>query len=114
MEKMIGFCGIVCTDCPGYIATQKDDDTERKKVAELWSKLYTTDMKPEDVNCDGCLSEHGRLIGHCKVCEIRKCGQEKHVINCAYCEEYPCDTLSHFFEMAHDAQSTLEDIKKVL
>ena len=88
MEEMISYCGIICTECPGYIATQNDDDEQRRKIAEEWSKNYNADVKPEDVNCDGCLSVGGRLIGHCKVCEIRKCGQEKNVKNCAYCNEY--------------------------
>ena len=114
MEKMIGFCGIVCTECPGFLATQKDDDEERRKVAELWSKQYNADIKPEDVNCDGCLSESGRLIGHCKVCEVRKCGQDKSLKNCAYCDEYACEKLNKFFEMAPDAKTNLEAIRNNL
>ena len=114
MEKMIGFCGIVCTECPGFLATQKDDDSERSKVAELWSKQYNVDIKPEEVNCDGCLSESGRLIGHCKVCEVRKCGQDKSLKNCAYCDEYACEKLNKIFKMAPDAKTNLEDIRNNL
>ncbi|MCK4824426.1 DUF3795 domain-containing protein, partial [bacterium] len=40
MEKMISFCGIVCTECPAFLATKNDDDNERKKIAEMWSKQY--------------------------------------------------------------------------
>jgi len=114
MEKMIGFCGIVCSECPGFLATQKDDNEERRKVAELWSKQYNSDIKPEDINCDGCFSESGRLINHGKVCEIRKCGQDKNLKNCAYCDEYPCEKLYQFFEIATDAKSTLDDIRNNL
>ncbi len=35
MKKMIGFCGINCSECPAFLATQNDDDIERKKVAVL-------------------------------------------------------------------------------
>lgn len=35
MDKMIAFCGIVCSECPAFVATQKDDDAKRKEVAEL-------------------------------------------------------------------------------
>ena len=114
MEKMISFCGIVCSECPGFLATKKDDDEERRKVAELWSKQFNTEIKPEDVNCDGCLSKSGRLIGHCKVCEIRKCGQDKRLINCAYCDEYACEKLNKFFEMVPEAKKNLEDISNSL
>lgn len=114
IEEMISYCGIICTECPGYIATQNDDDEARKKTADEWSKNYNADVKPEEVNCDGCLSNTGRLIGHCRVCEIRKCGQDKKIKNCAYCDEYACEKLSQFHEMAKDAKTKLEDIRNNL
>jgi len=114
MEKMIAFCGITCTECPAFLATQKDDDNKRRKVAELWSKEFNAQFKPEDINCDGCLSENERLFSYCKVCEIRKCGQERGVKNCAYCNDYACEKLSKFFDMASDAKTTLEEIRKIL
>ena len=114
MEKMIAFCGIVCSECPGFIATQKDSDEERRKVAELWSKMYKTEIKPEDVNCDGCLTTSGRLIGYCRICELRKCAFEKSVKNCAYCSEYICEKLSNWFEKVPNAKATLEEIRKAI
>ena len=114
MDKMIAFCGIVCTECPAFLATQKDDDNERRKVAELWCKEFKAEIKPEDINCDGCLSEDGKLFSHPRVCEIRKCGQERNVKNCAYCDDYACEKLNKFFGMAPDAKATLEQIRKSL
>lgn len=113
MEKMIAFCGIVCTECPAFLATQKDDDGERRKVAEMWSKQYNVDIRPEEINCDGCLSD-GRLVGHCMVCEIRKCGLKRNVENCAYCDDYACEKLNRFFAMASQAKIVLEEIRKSL
>jgi len=97
MEKMIAFCGLICSECPTLIATQEDDDEKRKQVAELWSKMFNNEIKPEEINCDGCLAKSGRLFRYCNVCEIRKCGQERHLKNCAYCEDYICKKLSSFF-----------------
>ena len=114
MEKMIAFCGTACTECPAFLATKNDDNTERKRIAELWSKQYNADIKPEGINCEGCLSDGGITFSYCKVCEIRKCGQEKNLKNCAYCSEYICEKLNQFFEMAPDAKTTLEDIKSNL
>lgn len=114
MEKMIAFCGLSCTDCPAFIATQKDDDEERKKVAEKWSKDHDVALKPEEINCDGCLIDGDRVFNYCKVCEIRKCGKEKKVKNCAYCEDYACDKLTKFFEMAPEAKTTLDGLRKNL
>ena len=54
------------------------------------------------------------LFSHCKVCEIRKCGREKEVKNCAYCDVYVCEKLTKFFDMAPDAKITLSEIRKNL
>jgi len=112
MGEMMGFCGLDCNECPALIATQKDDDDERRKVSKLWSKQFNATIKPEDVNCDGCLSETGRLFTHCKVCKVRKCGQEKGLKNCAYCDEYACEKLNKFFRVAPKARTNLEEARK--
>ena len=114
MDKMIAFCGINCSECAAFLATQKDDNEERKKTAELWSKEFNADIKQEDINCEGCLSEGENIFSHCKVCEIRKCGQEKGLENCAHCSEYACEKLDNFFKIAPDGKATLDEIKKGL
>ena len=114
MEKMIAFCGLTCTECLAFIATRKGDDKKREKVAKVWSREFKSEIKPEDINCDGCLEESGRLFNYCKVCEIRKCGQEKEVKNCAYCDDYTCEKLTKFFDMAPEAKTALTEIKKNL
>jgi hypothetical protein len=113
MEKIIAFCGIVCSECPAFIATKNDDDNKRRETAKLWSERYKAEIKPEDINCTGCLSEE-KVIGHCKVCEIRKCGRGKKVKNCAYCNEYVCEKLDNFFKMAPEIKTALDKIKKGL
>lgn len=111
MERMISYCGLICTECPAYVATQKDDENERKRVAETWSKEFDANLKPEDINCTGCLSEGERVFSHTKVCEIRQCGKGKAVVNCAHCDDYACDRITEFFKMAPDAKTTLDGIK---
>ncbi|KPJ59693.1 MAG: hypothetical protein AMJ46_10100 [Latescibacteria bacterium DG_63] len=111
MEKIIGVCGLICTECPAYLATQKDDDKERAHVAEMWNKEYKANLKAEDINCEGCQSESERLFSHTKVCEIRKCGKERTVLTCGHCSDYACDRITEFFKMAPDAKTTLDGIK---
>ena len=62
MGKMIAYCGIVCSECPTLLATQKDDDEARKQDVEMWSKQFKFDLKMEDINCDGCLTDRDRLF----------------------------------------------------
>ncbi len=114
MKKMIAFCGLFCGECPAFIATQKNDDEERRKVAEMWSKDFKVDLKPEEINCDGCVVDSENLFSHTKICEIRKCGKEKKVANCAYCDKYACDKLAGFFKMAPAAKTALDEIRKNL
>ncbi len=112
MERMIAFCGITCSDCPALLATQKDDDSERKRVAEQWSKQYNTDMKPEDINCDGCVAVTGTRIAHWDECGIRKCCQERGFENCGHCEDYACEQLQGFFKMVPNAKAVLDEVRK--
>lgn len=108
---MIAYCGINCGECLAYIATQKNDDNERKKVAEQWAKQYNPNITAKDINCDGCTSNSTRLFNYCKECKIRLCGIEKKVENCAYCGEYVCTNLTEFFKMAPKCKTVLDSIK---
>ena len=114
MDEMVAFCGLLCHECGAFLATKNDDDEKRAEVAELWSKEYNADIKPEDINCEGCLSESGLVFNYCKVCEIRKCGMERGIMNCAYCDDYACEKLEKFFEMVPDARKRLDGIRSRL
>ena len=114
MTEMTACCGLLCSECGAFLATRDNDETKRAEVAQLWSKEFKTDIKPEDINCDGCLSDSENIFNYCKVCEIRKCGNEKGVVNCAYCSDYSCEKLDKFFEMVPDAKKQLDNIKSSL
>ena len=108
MQKMIAYCGIVCTSCPQFIATQNDDDILREKAARRIARKYGLNFKAEEINCDGCLSKEGRLIAFCNTCEVRKCGITKSVENCSTCDEQPCEKLRKFHEFSPDAKASFE------
>jgi hypothetical protein len=105
MQKMTAYCGLVCTNCPTYLATQADDDIARQKTVALYEKKFGLKLKPEDINCDGCLSVGARRIGYCQSCEIRKCGMGKKISSCAMCDEQPCEKLKRFHEFSPDAKA---------
>ena len=113
MEKMIAFCGIICTNCPAFIATRENNDEKRREVAKAWSTPEYP-LKPEDINCDGCLTSDGRIISFVKACDIRKCGMERKVENCAYCVDYACEKLMKSHERSPEAKETLEEIRRKL
>lgn len=112
MSRVIAYCGLVCTDCPTYLATQANDDNARGKTVELYAKKFGLQLKLEDINCDGCHSEGGRLIGYCQSCEIRKCCRAKALENCAFCEEQPCENLNTFHKFSPDAKACFDALMK--
>ena len=109
-EKIIAYCGIICNECPAFVATKENNNDKRKKTAEEWSKEFNTTMTAEEINCTGC-NVPGPKFTHCKeTCEIRKCGLEKEIQNCAYCDQYACEKLKGFFKMVPGCEETLNKI----
>ena len=111
MPEMIACCGLVCTSCPTFIATQNDDDIARQKTAVYYHEAFGFDLKPEDINCQGCLSNGGQLIGYCQTCKIRQCCQERGLENCAICDAQPCEKLTQFHEFSPDARACFDKIQ---
>jgi hypothetical protein len=104
MEKMLAYCGLVCTDCPAYIATQSNDPAAMEKVAEQWRKQFNMpQITADSILCDGCTLTGGRLSGYCQTCKIRACAMDRSVPNCAHCADYACEDLRGFFVHAPEA-----------
>ena len=115
MERMIAYCGLVCTGCPGYLATQADDREALERVAAQWrEEFHAPDITVESVICDGCVTEGGRKSGHWHECEIRACAMELNLANCAHCADYACEKLEGFFGFVPEARATLDGVRAVL
>jgi len=106
---MIAYCGLNCSNCDTYLATKEDNDGKREATALKWSKRYKAEIKPEQINCDGCKSDGMKFV-HCNICEIRHCCLSKNADNCAACEHYLCDTLARFIKLAPEAGIALEKL----
>ena len=111
---MIAYCGLVCSNCPTFLATQNDDDAARKRTVDLYAEKFGLNLRPEDINCDGCKSEGGKLIGYCQSCEIRLCCRDKGLENCARCSDQPCEKITEFHKFSADAKASFEALKKEL
>jgi len=110
---MIACCGLCCDECPALIASKENNYKKKVETAALWSELYNTQVKPEDINCDGCLSTTGKQFRHCAVCEIRTCARTKKLENCALCPEYNCSKLNFIFSVEPSAKQTLDAIRNL-
>ena len=113
MDKIIAYCGLICTDCPAYTATQANDQAALERVAAQWREEFNApNITAEAVICDGCLSG-GRKCSHCAECPIRACGLERGVANCAYCADYDtCQKLAGFFGFVPSAKAVLDEIRQ--
>jgi len=112
MKKLIAYCGIDCSECPAYLATQSGDIKEIEKVAKEWS-TETMSFKPEEIRCQGC-NQDEEVFSWCSQCPIRICCKEKGYENCAHCEEYVCEKLTMTFDKTPAAKERLDEIRKNL
>jgi hypothetical protein len=115
MERIIAYCGLVCSDCDAYVATQANDLEALERLAQrARTEFGLADATAETTMCDGCLTESGRQIGYCATCEIRACGVARGVVNCPHCADYACDKLESFFAQATEARPVLDEIRASL
>ncbi len=110
MSEMIACCGLDCAVCPARVATLNHDQALRQKTAAEWSAQFKADIQAEDINCLGCHSQ-GPLFGHCLVCRIRACCNEKGFPTCAACPEMPCEHLAPLLDSVPGARDNLERLR---
>ncbi len=112
MERMTAFCGLICSECEGYLATQANDEAWKERLAARAREEYgDPTATAEAITCDGCLAFSGRLGGYCTKCEIRACGIERGVENCGACADYEtCSKIAGFIQMVPAVKVTLDAI----
>jgi hypothetical protein len=112
MDRIIAYCGLVCSECDAYVATQANDLETLERLAQHARDEYgVEDATAETTMCDGCLGEHEHQVGYCATCEIRTCGVEQGVANCAHCPGYDgCAKLEGFFGQVRGARAVLDEI----
>jgi hypothetical protein len=108
---MIAYCGLSCSECPAFIATRSDDDSLRVKCAAKWRATYKSEVKPENINCDGCKSDGIKFI-MCNSCGVRKCASQKGLDNCAVCEDYACTTLQQMWSIDPYFKTAIEALRE--
>ena len=109
-DRMIAYCGLICTDCDAYKATQAEDMEALERMAKEASEQFEMEMTVADAMCDGCRATTGRQIGYCHECAIRLCAVQKHIENCAHCGEYACEKVNAFSKPGSAHRKTLDDI----
>ena len=102
-----GCCGLNCGLCEAQLATANHDEELRARVAEQWSAAYGFQFRPDQIHCTGCM-QPGVKVGHCSMCEVRRCATEKRLPHCGLCEDYPCELGSHIWNNVSESVEYLK------
>ena len=70
IDKIIAICGVSCTKCDAYQATQNNDTKALETIAAEWTNFYGKTFSIDDIICDGCRIEGKRISTYCSSCEI--------------------------------------------
>ena len=86
---LLATCGLYCGACYHYRASFYDHD-------RLLAEAARRGRNPEGFTCQGCRS--GILYVHsgCAKCELRACADEKSILHCGLCPQFPCKRLLAF------------------
>lgn len=74
--EYIACCGLVCGECPVYIATMNHDEGAKARLATEYSNEHCV-FEKDDMNCEGCFSVGDNNNKMCGSCAGRRCGAEK-------------------------------------
>ena len=99
--KMTAPCGLDCFNCQFFLANDNAEALEMvKKMAEDYS------MPVDVMLCKGCRAHDGRIplqkhrFGSLHRCAAYECSKEKGMNFCGECEDFPCDNLHPYADMA--------------
>lgn len=105
----IGYCGLLCYQCPLYIPTKNNDFSAKEKLA-IECSTESIKFTADGMTCEGCFWEKNDTSKMCGDCEIRKCAQNKDVDNCGVCSIYPCVIVEKRLSVDSDCRVRLNKI----
>ena len=83
--KLIAPCGLDCGICELYLS---------RKDEQLMSALISKGIPKEVLPCDGCRAIEGRCPAIHGKCATFECANEKRVLFCSECIDFPCMKLA--------------------
>lgn len=92
MQPILTRCGYRCDLCLAYRPNVEQHPENRQILSDGWFTYFGFRIPPEQIHCDGCLSEHPHLID--QACPVRPCVIELNLANCAECSDYICPKLT--------------------
>ena len=93
MGIQLSACGVICSQCPAFVAGQSADPAARTRVAAAWHEIYGLSFGPEVITCGGCLGPDEEVFITSRKCAARSCCRARGLANCAACADRPCAKL---------------------
>ena len=87
MKRFIAYCGLDCESCEARLATVRNDDILRERVAKEWSELNGVEITPAMINCEGCRMDGVKTSFCDSMCLIRQCALGRGIETCGNCDE---------------------------
>lgn len=91
MEAILTRCGYRCDLCLAYQPNVLKNLENQKILSDGWYKYFGFRIPPEEIICDGCMSENPTLIDIS--CPVRPCVIASGYQNCSECPNLICDKL---------------------
>lgn len=93
-QQMTSPCGLDCFNCPAYLANE--DAELRTMISKRRNLPY------EKASCEGCRNANGTiaLLGATEPCDVYRCTNQKGLMFCNQCLDFPCDHLHPYADQA--------------
>lgn len=88
-RDLVGKCGAYCGSCKIYKAAH---DSDEKAIFDM---SFATRCTIDQIRCEGCGSKDRFPLT--KGCIYRKCAKGRGLEACAFCQEYPCESISEYY-----------------
>jgi hypothetical protein len=109
MAEMMSACGVMCSDCPAYLADAKGVEHLKRTVA-AWRRIYGLSESIENISCGGCLGPDDELFHTSRNCKARRCSRSRGFGTCAECRVEVCPDL----EKAQTVWDQVPDLRNIL
>jgi hypothetical protein len=95
-RELIAPCGLYCGVCRIHQATQANDRALLQRLAKIYARRLPemASATADDLLCDGCRSTRRSVF--CRECAIRECTQQRGLLGCHACLDFPCSRIDEF------------------
>ncbi len=104
-DQIITRCGYRCDLCLAYGPNIENNPENPTILSDGWHKYFGFRIEPEDIYCDGCMTDNDELKLIDNDCPVRPCVISQELDNCSGCDNYICENLK-------DRIVSVEEIEK--